>query len=73
MFLFIFFARDSVYSGALRTAYKQQPQWFSESDVSDIIESDSTPASPTPMALEAVVGVQPELQHNQKESELVSK
>lgn len=47
-------------------------QWFSESDVSDIVESDSTPASPVTV-LEAVDGVQPELQHTQKESELVSK
>lgn len=48
-------------------------QWFSESDVSDINESDSRPASPVNTVLEAVDGVQPELQHTQKESELVSK
>lgn len=50
----------------------RQSQWFSESDVSDNNESDSRPDSPATV-LEAVDGVQPELQHTQKESELVSK
>lgn len=58
---------------AIRSEYSRQRRCVSESDISDIVESDSTPASPTPMALEAVVGVQPELQQNQKESELASK
>lgn len=40
--------------------------------MSDIVESDSKPTSPV-MAIIAVDGVQPELQHTQKESELVSK
>lgn len=51
---------------------RQVQSWFSESDVSDINESDSRPASPVTV-LEAVDGVQPELQHTSKESELVSK
>lgn len=56
----------------VRAESNRQVQWFSESDVSDINESDSRPASPVTV-LEAVDGVQPELQHTQKESELVSK
>lgn len=58
--------------GALRAESNRHVQWFSESDVSDINESDSWPASPVTV-LDAVDGVQPELQHTQKESELVSK
>lgn len=57
----------------LRKESSRQMQWFSESDVSDIVESDSRPASPVTVPIEAVDGVQPELQHTQKESELVSK
>lgn len=57
----------------LRAESNRHVQWFSESDVSDINESDSRPASPPVTVLEAVDGVQPELQHTQKESELVSK
>ncbi|XP_031638738.1 mucin-5AC-like [Contarinia nasturtii] len=53
-----------------RAETNRHVQWFSESDVSDINESDSRPASPVTV-LEAVDGVQPELQHTQKESELV--
>lgn len=61
------------FSLSLRTEYRRQArEWFSESDVSDIVESDSTPQSPV-VPLVAVDGVQPELQHTPKESELVSK
>lgn len=64
--------RTHTHTHKLRAESNRHVQWFSESDVSDINESDSRPASPVTV-LEAVDGVQPELQHTQKESELVSK
>lgn len=63
---------SQMWRSTLRAENNRHVQWFSESDVSDINESDSRPASPVTV-LEAVDGVQPELQHTQKESELVSK
>lgn len=56
-----------------RAESNRHVQWFSESDVSDINEADESRTASPPTILEAVDGVQPELQHTQKESELFSK
>lgn len=70
--MWVFDVDECVSVHSFRAENNRPSQWFSESDVSDIVESDSRPASPVTI-LEAVDGVQPELQHTQKESELVSK